>query len=263
MKPPGALAAIGLGIVLGCSSVRPPTADPIRRFDFHRDTFSFVNELYWVYEVDPDTGETTHRPSEGVVNGQRCVTMARSVRQFFYGAVFDPGKPRVSDETYRSLIEEVLDTNPRQTHPSAEPVTIPGYPDLRAFSRDHAAAIQKGLGGRWRSYAQRGNWRMIYPFAPRQHRATAAELVADLALGHPPIVHLVNFPRITINHTVVVFDAESGPTEIRFHAYDPNDSQQPGLLVFDRATATFRFSSTDYFSGGTVKAYEIYDGLFF
>jgi hypothetical protein len=82
-------------------------------------------------------------------------------------------------------------------------------------------------------------------------------------MGHPPIVHIVNFPRITINHSVVIFDVESGPTEIRFDAYDPNDNEQPGLLVFDRATATFRFSSTDYFAGGTVKAYEIYDGLFF
>jgi hypothetical protein len=263
MRRLGALAAVGLSLVLGCSSVRPPTAGPVRAFDFRRDTFSFVNELYWVYDVDPDSGETTHRPREGVENGQRCVTMARGVRQFFYGAVFDPQQPHVSDEAYRSLIEQVLDTDPRQTHPSPNPVTIPGYSDLRAFSRDHAAALQEGLGGRWRGYAQRGNWRMIYPFAPRQHRATAAELASDLAMGHPPIVHIVNFPRITINHTVVLFDVESGPTEIRFHAYDPNDSEQPGLLVFDRATATFRFSSTDYFSGGTVKAYEIYDGLFF
>lgn len=263
MRLVGALVVVQLGVVLGCATAPPPTLGPVRQFDFLRDTFSFVNELYWTYDIDPDSGEVYHRPREGVENGQRCVTMSRGVRQFFYGASFDPQQPPVSDEEYRRLIEKVLDTNPRQTHPSHDPVTIPGYSDLRSFSQDHAPAIQKALGGRWRGYAQRGNWRMVYPFAPRQHRATAAELVSDLAMGHPPIVRLVNFPRVTINHSVVVFDVESGPTEIRFLAYDPNDNQKPGLLVFDRATATFRFSATDYFSSGTVKVYEIYDGLFF
>ena len=104
---------------------------------------------------------------------------------------------------------------------------------------------------------------MIFPFAARQQHGTARELLAEITRGHPPIVHLVNFPHITINHTVLIFHGEDTPTEIRFLAYDPNDNEKPVPLVFERASATFRFPRTDYFAGGPVKAYEIYDGLFF
>jgi hypothetical protein len=33
--------------------------DRVRRFLFERDTFTFANELYWEYRIDPVTGATT------------------------------------------------------------------------------------------------------------------------------------------------------------------------------------------------------------
>src|SRR3990172_1202977 len=135
-------------------------------------------------------------------------TSARAARQFFYSARFAPDVPAVSDVEYRALIRAVLQSNPRSKAPSAHPVVIPGYPDLRSFSRDQERALKQELGGRLAAYVQRGNWRIVYPFAPRQQRATARDLIQDLRRGHPPIVHLVNFPKIDINHALMVFGFE-------------------------------------------------------
>ena len=189
--------------------------------------------------------------------------MTRATRQFLYAARFAPDAPPVSEAEYRARVRTVLESDPRREGPSAPPVTIPGYSDLRSFSRAFEGILKHETAGVAAAYLQRGNWRMIFPFAPRQQRATARELVDDLARGHPPIVHLVNFPSIDINHSLLVFEAEETPLEIRFLAYDPNDASQPVQLVFDRATATFQLGRTEYFAGGPVKVYEIYDGFFF
>ena len=261
---PDAIATSAL-ILLVCGCVTPAAAPPTswRPFDFDRDTFAFVNEAYWDYGFEAGSALATGPSDDPDEYIQRCVLMAKAVRQFFYGARFAPDEPPATEAEYRALVRRVLETDPRRDEPVPDRVTIPGYPDLHAFSRDHAAMLKRQTGGLWRSYVQRGNWRMIFPFAARQQHGTARELLADVTRGHPPIVHLVNFPRITINHSVLIYHGEETPTEIRFLAYDPNDSENPVLLVFERASSTFRFPRTHYFGGGPVKAYEVYDGLFF
>lgn len=245
-------------VALACAGTRsaPPVA--ARAFDFERDTFAFVNEVYWVHDVPEG-----RRRAADVENGQRCVAMARIARQFFRSARFAPEQPKLGGAAYRDLVRQVADGDPREEASPGPAVVIPGYAGLRDFSEAEEALLKQQLGGRWRSYVQRGNWRMVFPFALRQQRATANELAADVARGHPPIVRLVTFPRITVNHTVLVYEAESSPTQIRFRAYDPNDTDAPALLVFDRATATFRFGGTEYAPSRVVDAYEIYDGFFF
>ena len=136
-------------------------------------------------------------------------------------------------------------------------------PDLRSFSLERDELLKDELAGVWTGFRQRGNWRMIFAFSPSQQRATARELVEDLRRGHLPIVHIVNFPRIDINHTALVFAFEETPLDVRYDVYDPNNPDDSLSLVFDRATATFHYARTDYFPGGPAKVYEIYDGLFF
>jgi hypothetical protein len=140
---------------------------------------------------------------------------------------------------------------------------ISGFADLKSLSREKEELLKDALGGRWIGYFQRGNWRMIFPFTPGQKRATASELVDDLDRGHLPLVHVFNYPRININHTVLLFDYEETPLQISFDLYDPNNAEESGTLVYDRATATFRYWRTDYFAGGPTDVYEIYDGLRF
>ncbi len=248
-------------LALGCAQHGPLRFAPTRAFDFHQDTFAFQNELYWTYDFS--AGKMSTAPREHVEYGQRCITMLRATRQFFYGARFVADRPKLDDEAYRELVRQVLDTDPRREGASADPVLIPGYADLRSFSTAYEAIVKDELGGRWRSYLQRGNWRMVYPFAPRQQRSTASSLLEEVEQNRLAIVRLVKFPPVTVNHAVVVFAAESTPTEIRFEAYDPNDATAPTRLVYDRATTDFHFGGTEYFPGGSVNAYEIYRGPWF
>ena len=121
--------------------------------------------------------------------------------------------------------------------------------------------MKAALAGPWQTYLQRGNWRMIFPFPAIHQRRLAAQLLTSLARGWPPIVHVLRYPELTINHLVVVFDAEETPAEIRFRTYDPNDATRAVTLTYDRATRAFSFARTPYFPGGPVKAYEVYDGM--
>ncbi|MCG8588454.1 MAG: hypothetical protein MJE66_04115 [Proteobacteria bacterium] len=240
-----------------------PVDEPPRVFDFERDTFAFVNELYWDYTVDASGQQTGRAREEEVLFGQRCASMARAARQFFHAAAFVPDAPPLSDAEHRERIARVMASDPRRERPARTRVVIPGHTDLRAFSRVQERALKEALGGSWKSYLQRGNWRMIFPFSPAHQRNTAGNLVASLEAGHPPIVHLVQFPNVTVNHSVLVISAEESPTEIVFRTYDSNVADGVRVLRYDRVERHFTFPTTTYFAGGRVDVYEIYDGWLF
>jgi hypothetical protein len=101
---------------------------------------------------------------------------------------------------------------------------------------------------------------MIFPFTRGHQAATAERLRERLAAGWPPIVHVLRFPKITLNHMIVVYAADETPAEVRFLAYDPNDAERPVVLAYDRVARAFTYPRTPYFPGGPVSAYEIYDG---
>ena len=140
---------------------------------------------------------------------------------------------------------------------------IPGFASLREFSAEHGDLIRERTSGRWRSYVQRGNWRMIFPFGRRHQRREAASLAASIARGEPPIVHVVNFPVISVNHVLLLHRVSASATELRFGTYDPNAPDERVELRYDRERASFELPPTSYFAGGDVKVYEIYDGLLY
>ena len=227
------LALVLLACAAGCAARRPsvPGRAP---FAFPDDAFAFANITVWEYDVDPSTGDIQWRPREPPPDfSLRCGTMARLARQFWANARFDPAAP---------------------------PVVIPGYRSLHEFSATHRELLVRLMAGPWQSYLQRGNWRMIFPFPPGQQRDQAARLLDALAQGWPPVVHVLRYPRTTINHLVLVYAAEETPSEIRFQVYDPNDAEKTVMLTWDRAAELFNYSTTPYFPGGPVRAYEVYDG---
>jgi hypothetical protein len=259
----------GLGLLLALSlalACATPTRDstPERRFDFARDTFDYTNVNRWLYEFAPGPeGATVKHKLSHAEQTQRCTVMSRTARQFFYAARFEPGAPRASQDEYREMIREVIEFDPRSDQPANEPVTIPGFADLRALSAEHETLLRDVIRGGSLGYRQRGNWRLIFAFSPDHQRGIARGLVGDLERGHPPLVHIANFPKIDINHTALVIGVEETPVELRFQVYDPNDTDGPVRLVFDRATATFHYAQTEYFRGGPTKVWEIYDGAWF
>jgi hypothetical protein len=231
---------------------------PGRRFDFDRDTFSYANELLWEYLYDEKGAWTSHTREIKPSYYQHCFVMARSARQFFDNARFDPSLPPVDESIYRERIRRVVKASPRRPLPEAQKVIFPGYADLRSFSRDHAALLKSECGPATQSYIQIGNWRTIFPFTRGHQERMARQLATHLRSHRPVLVHVLRFPQLSINHALLLFDAKETSSEIDFSVYDPNNPAHPASLIFDRAARSFRFPPNNYFFGGTVNVYEIY-----
>jgi hypothetical protein len=164
----------------------------------------------------------------------------------------------VDEATYRQLIREVVSRDPAREDSDTERVVIPGFADLRRFSQAHETLLKETCGGAWESYFQRGHWRMIFPFS-RNGQAEEAEALAAAVRNHrPPVVHVLTFPSLSINHALLLFAVQETGAALEFDAYDPNQPEAPARLTFDRATRQFRFPSNDYWKGGTLKVYEVY-----
>jgi hypothetical protein len=251
-------------MALGCARM-PPVQPPVALgFDFGRDTFAFANETVWEYQVDPVTGATRWTKRDPVPPfSLRCGNMARAARQFRLHARFVPDAPRLDTAGYAALVRTVLARDARSRAPSPDPVVVPGYANLRALSADHPGVLQEALGGSWQSYVQRGNWRMIFPFSEHHQRATAARLAEAAEAGALPIVHVLRYPELTVNHMLLLYAAERSAAGTRFLAYDPNDAAQPLVLAWDAGAGQFDYPRTIYFGGGPVKVYEVYDGLLY
>lgn len=251
-----AFCCVFLAAMCGCASHRQFVGS--RPFSFKTDTFAYANELVWEYHFDAN-GKWVHQRREPEPDyTHHCFVVARSARQFFENARFDPSLPVASDKTYLRLIHRVVSIDPSHPLPDSKKIVIPGYANLREFSAAKENLLKSECGGAWESYFQRGHWRMIWPFSRAHQERTAEQLVADLKENRPPVVHVVRFPQLTINHSVLLFDAKETKTNILFSVYDPNKPDKPKTLTFDRASRTFTFPGNDYWPGGRVDIYEIY-----
>jgi hypothetical protein len=234
------------------------------RFDFMRDSFAFANELVWEYQMDAATGKRifgARNPKPEYAH--RCFALARVTRQFFYHAWFAADQPVATDESYRQRVCAVIARNPRTSCKSEERIIIPGFAGLREFSRAHEKLLKIECGGAWRSYFLRSHWRMIFPFSRAHQTRTAVALAAALKKNHLPIVHLVKFPALTINHAIILFGVtETGPG-LEFESYDPNNSESPEQLTFDRTPQTFFLRANSCWPGGKLNVSHICRSWFF
>ena len=230
-------------------------------FNFETDTFSYINDLVWVYQHDPATRQTTVSRREPRPDyTQRCFVVSRAARQFYDHAVFDASELAVDARTYRRRVRQVMSRSARRPSPDDNRIIIPGYTDLRSFSRDWEELLKEESGGAWRSYLQCGNWRMIIPFTRSQQKQTADQMAKRLQSGRPQVAHLCRFPQLTINHAILVYDSRVSENGRTFLAYDPNDNKQPVELVFDAKARTFSLGPNEYFAGGMVNVYPAYHG---
>jgi hypothetical protein len=234
-----------------------------RRFEFALDSFAFANELHWAYDFDPATSKTRFsRRVPAPAYAHRCFVLARTARQFLYHAQFDAAQPSTRDENYRLLIREVISRNPRKPCASGECVVIPGFASLREFSAARERLLKEECGGAWRSYVLRSHWRMVFPISRAHQARTATALEAAIRRGDSPIIHLVRFPQLSINHGMVLFGASATTTGLDFEAYDPNDPEKPTTVSYDPAHRTFSLPPNRYWAGGRLDVIEIYRGWF-
>jgi len=233
--------------------------NPPHRFEFARDTFAFANELFWEYRFDSATGKTQFSKREPKPDyAHRCFVLVRSARQFLYHARFDAAAAIGDDEIYVRLIRQVVGRNPRKPCAETAKIMIPGFASLRDFSAARGQLLKSTCGGAWQSYVLRSHWRMVFPISREHQVATVSQLLTDLKNGRSPIVHLVCFPALTINHGMIVFDAVESEKAVEFSAYDPNDPAEPTRLTFDRASRTFSLPANRYWAGGPLNIIGIY-----
>ena len=230
-----------------------------RRFEFERDTFAFPNELVWEYHFDEVTGTTAARPRVPAPEyALRCFVLVRAARQFLYHARFDPTAPRADDDTYRRLVRTVLARSPRRPAGMDDKVVIPGFVGLREMSVARASLLKRQCGGAWRSYVLRSHWHIVVPVSRRHQQRTARELLEAVRHDAAPIVHLLRFPSLAINHSMVVFDAARTDEGLVFQAYDPNVPERPARLHYDGRRRTFSLPANHYWRGGDLNVFEIF-----
>lgn len=230
-----------------------------RQFDFSRDRFAFANELVWHYELNPATGRMDFRPRQPQpVYTHRCFVLVRAARQFLYHARWKSDAGRATEEHYRRQVRRIMVSNPRQPCLPGKEISIPGYPNLFEFSAAHESLLKAECGHAWRSYVLRSHWRMVLPIGRNHQQTTARRLVSALENDICPIVHLVTFPALTINHGMILFAARENHDGTEFAAYDPNDPAAPAQLQFDRARKTFVLPPNRYWPGGDLNVIQIY-----
>ena len=165
----GLLGVLGFGACHGEALRELQAPESIRStFDFPRDTFAFANETVFEYNIPSSKGAPRRRHEVTSDYTLHCFVMARSARQFFQHARFDPTQRMVDDATYAELVRRIVATDPREERPNEPTIVIPGYPNLRVFSAARGPVVKEQLGGAWQSFLQRGNWRIMLPFPTEQ-----------------------------------------------------------------------------------------------
>src|SRR2546425_741452 len=233
--------ALGVALLVSaCASVAPvpSTARPdgagVPGFTFTTDTFAFPNEI------------RARHPDRDDLYANYCFVLARGLRQFFLFARFDPSAPPAARAPWE----------PAAT--GEERIVIPGYANLREFSRAQEAAVKEGLGGRFWTLVHWTNWRVTFPVTRGHQAEVAREVIDELDAGHLVQLLVTNWPKPELNHTVVAF--ESRPTEggVDFVVWDPNNPAQPGIMTFDQNARRFWATSLYDTEPGPIRAFRMY-----
>ncbi len=86
---------------------------------------------------------------------------------------------------------------------------------------------------------------MVFPISRGHQASTAASLAAALKENVPPIVHLVKFPALTINHSMILFDVKESFGKCDFYKWisawiKKNQEQREQSFTYILITLFFR-----------------------
>ncbi|MGH7338932.1 MAG: hypothetical protein ACREKH_00415, partial [Candidatus Rokuibacteriota bacterium] len=166
--------------------------------------------------------------------------LAKAMRQFFTFARFDPGASRLDHQGYEERVRRVVSRPPwHPPLPREDRVVIPGYSNLREFSRAEESAVKKGLGGRLWTFLHWTNWRVGFP-VPSGHQTRVLEEIRDeLAAGRLVQLLITNWPVLELNHTVVAFASHTNGASVELLIWDPNEPERAGTITFDPVRRQF------------------------
>lgn len=246
-------------------TVAPPTAsgplpDPkSQTFEFGENTFAFANETVWNYvggRVQPEATAGAARPR---AYSRRCFVVSRAAVQFWKFARFEAALPPLEETVLARRIRQIASRPVWRTElPPDQRIVIPGYRNLREASAAHAGVFQAHMGLGWPIYFRVGNFPIILPMSGATKTTVNEMLVENLRQKQLTVLWLYNFPRLDINHAVVVYAAEPVGPRYRYKVYDPNYTDEPKILEFDPVMRQFLFQPTFYYRGGSVTARPVY-----
>jgi len=233
---------------------RPSAAAPA--FDVRRDTLGWANETKFAYDVDAAGRLHISKRAVPAVYSNRCFVMSRTALQFKKFARFAPERPRVSREEYTRLVRQISRIPVWSAGPR-ERIVVPGFGNLRSFSKTYTPMLQANLGGSVTSFLRVGNFRMAMGH-PRIGQKWAAEwLVKSINEDKLRAVFLTRFP--SMNHCVIVYRAIPRPNgDVGFLCYDPNYEGQSAKLDYSASRRSFDFQRRWYFPGGQVNVMRVY-----
>ena len=232
----------------GCSTfdpsakVLPPGP---RAFDFATDTLAVPLSEPGLEEKESLAGTALRGHAD-----------AHVARQFFLHARFEPAQPPPSVEARIGLVREVLRRSPTEASPEGRRVVVPGYANLREFSRlqGHLLRAESWLACPCESRVPL----LTKAFVGDSGKdAAVAELLASTGINRPALVRLYRQHTLHYGRSLLVFGAQAAEGEVRFTAYDPAAPQQPVQLTFNRASRVFALSD-DAVNSGTALGVDVY-----
>lgn len=247
------LAAAGLLLPLcltGCSLLRQSAsvvAPGPRAFDFATDTLAPP-------APEPAALENHETLSAPALRGHMDAAVAR---QFFLHARFEPAQPPPSSTLRIALVREVLGRNPGGASAGDRRVVIPGYQNLREFSRLQGHLLRAES---WLVCPCQGRTPvMVKAFGGSDARKSAAAKQLGIALtaNRPALVRLYQHRQLKYDRSLLLFGAQEQDGVVRFAAYDPAAPKQPVQLSFNRASRAFALSD-DAAASGPALAVEIH-----
>jgi len=231
-------------------------------FRFDRDTVGFANATVFEYREGHPSLRRKREKGEPERYTRRCFVLCRTTMQFHKFARFDPHAPPLDDNALAARIRNVTRRAAwEQPLPTNQRVVFPGYANLRAMSDARREVVRRNIGLGWPTYFRIGNYRMLFEHDSNYYKETHANLNAALARGELFTGFLTTYPRLSINHAVLVYKRKAVSQNDgieRYLVYDPNHPESPRELTWSPTTRSFAYQKDWDFIGGFVHVYQIY-----
>jgi hypothetical protein len=248
-----------LGVFAAVPVARTQSTTSAFRFD--RDTFAFANQTVFEYHEGHASLRKPSATKRDAYN-RHCFVMCRTAMQFKKFARFEPrSKPlddaslaaRVRTVTHQAAWKEPLAENQR--------IVFPGYKDLKEMSKVRREVVQLNIGHGWPSYFRISNIRVVFQDGTGYQQETHARLNAVLARGELFVAFLTTYPRLSINHSILIYKLKSASPNSgvdRYLVYDPNHAESPRELTWSERDRAFAYQKDWDFIGGYVRVYQVY-----
>ena len=230
-------------------------------FRFDRDTFAFANQTVFEYHEGHASLRKSSATKRDAYN-RHCFVMSRTAVQFKNFARFEPRSTPLDDASLapriRAVTRQAAWTEPL---PENQRIVFPGYKDLKEMSKARRELVQLNIGHGWPSYFRISNARMMFQDGTGYQERTHARLNAALGRGELFIAFLTTYPRLSINHSVLIYKLESSlpnPGVDHYLVYDPNHPESPRDLTWSARDRAFSYQKDWDFIGGFVRVYQVY-----